>query len=423
MASPPHADPRFDALLAYIEDELDPASRRAIDEQLQSDPRLAAAIEAMRQDRDGLRSMPEPDLPEDLIESLEPLLARPMLMEPPGAARRRQQPARWPKYAAAATVAALVGGAAFGAWFTGLVDGEQIRTHARAWAPWVDDGPATGGPAGERMDENDRGAPTDGADQWPGADALAVDGGGPVHHLGPDAAWPLPAGPGGGSERGAPDAPGFRSADVVLVIASDDPQRITDDLVAIAGRVSGPVALVENFSYDEAERLGMAALAQSARQRAAERTRARSERAGSERAGSGRVGGLTMPDDRRSRGPETDPKIDAGKVSEQLLGAPEHAPDLEQQLVFSESGAALTISVPAGRLGEVLAAIDRHDACRTWLRPAEVGGDGEGDGEVDGEPASPSATWLEGGRRLRGLLAGLPDDAIVHLPVAVTREP
>src|SRR5262245_47363983 len=103
-------------LLDLIEGELDAPAAEALRQRLASDPRAAAAVDRIIADRTSLRSLKEPALPYDFMARLEPVLARPMLIESsqpqpahkPGEFRRQYRRQthriRWGRLAAAAVV-------------------------------------------------------------------------------------------------------------------------------------------------------------------------------------------------------------------------------------------------------------------------------------------------------------------------------
>ena len=83
-------------ILALIEGELSPRNENRLLAKLESNPQVREQVMQMRRDRSELRDMTEIDLPRDFLIDLEPLLARPMLMDPtparkPGEYRRRHQ--------------------------------------------------------------------------------------------------------------------------------------------------------------------------------------------------------------------------------------------------------------------------------------------------------------------------------------------
>ena len=108
-------------LLALIEGELSAGDENRLLAKLESNPQVRARVMQMRENRTDLGNVPEIDLPRDFLIDLEPLLARPMLLDPnptprkPGEYRRRhdranqQIPRR--RYAAVAMILLmLIGG-------------------------------------------------------------------------------------------------------------------------------------------------------------------------------------------------------------------------------------------------------------------------------------------------------------------------
>ncbi|TVQ50849.1 MAG: hypothetical protein EA377_13770 [Phycisphaerales bacterium] len=77
-------------LLDLIEDRLSEEEAASLWQRLEDDPEALAMIKAMREDREHLRSEPEPEMPADLVNNLESRLARPMLMD---ALRGEESPA------------------------------------------------------------------------------------------------------------------------------------------------------------------------------------------------------------------------------------------------------------------------------------------------------------------------------------------
>lgn len=84
-------------LLALIEGELSARDENRLLAKLESNPQARAQIMQMRENRTDLGNVPEIDLPRDFLIDLEPLLARPMLLDPnptpskPGEYRRRHE--------------------------------------------------------------------------------------------------------------------------------------------------------------------------------------------------------------------------------------------------------------------------------------------------------------------------------------------
>ena len=98
-------------LLALIEAQLDHATAQQLRKRLEAHSGAGELIERLQADRELLRSEPEPALDVDLVAELEPLMARPILMGPPGEFRRRRtRRRRWVLPLAAGLGVAFVGG-------------------------------------------------------------------------------------------------------------------------------------------------------------------------------------------------------------------------------------------------------------------------------------------------------------------------
>ncbi len=93
--------------------------------------------------------------------------------------------------------------------------------------------------------------------------------------------------------------------------------------------------------------------------------------------------------------------------SRQLAGSKQIAPSYDDQLEFSELGASHTITIPAGRLNDVLAAL--AEAHVTELRTRTRAADG----------AESTAARLQDYLLARQAAGLLEPSAIVHLPVVI----
>src|SRR5688572_19836588 len=112
-------------LLDLIEGDLDARAAESLRARLAHDPQAAALVDSMMRDRASLRSLEHPVPPQDLIAAIEPMLTRPMLIEPvsdlatikPGEFRRQHRRQsrhlRLGRLAAAAAVFLAVAG---GTW-------------------------------------------------------------------------------------------------------------------------------------------------------------------------------------------------------------------------------------------------------------------------------------------------------------------
>ena len=68
-------------LLGYIEGELTDEQAAGVEASMQQDPRLAQLIKQLRADRKALRDLPEPITPDWLMEEVDRLLERSMLLD------------------------------------------------------------------------------------------------------------------------------------------------------------------------------------------------------------------------------------------------------------------------------------------------------------------------------------------------------
>ncbi|MHC5024526.1 MAG: anti-sigma factor family protein [Planctomycetota bacterium] len=390
-------------LLALIEDELEPAREQAIRRRLAAHPDIVALIDQLRADRQALRSAGEPVLPHDFLEDLEPILARPILMQsPPGAYRRRHRRQRrgrrlgW--LVAAAAVVLLACG---GIWAV------SIQFRPTVWS----------GPLARSADPDVTGdripVPTPTVQPTPAPD---LDG--TIHHYQPlqrllagaSSPTPTPVVGGGGSDviQLAPFA--------VVVNASAGP--VESAILAAASDGEAPVAVVRNFSYDEARDLQRRwAVARAAEMRRPDREPAVADAGGR---GTRRSRDASLEDlARRVREHLRDIARDATgervTTSGLLAGEPSLAPNYEQQLEFSSRGAAYTVSVPVASLRSVVGRLSSETDGATslrWLDPETVPGTIEADPGLE--------AWVTDAPAIREALRALealPDGTIVLLPV------
>ena len=68
-------------LLGYVEDDLTEKDRAEVERWIAADPRLANLLEAMRGDRKAIRNLPDPAVPDWLIEDIDQGLERTMLLD------------------------------------------------------------------------------------------------------------------------------------------------------------------------------------------------------------------------------------------------------------------------------------------------------------------------------------------------------
>ncbi len=470
-------------LLSLIEGELDQRAVASLQLRLADDPQARATILAMAQDRLALRAAPEPALPMDFLAQIEPMRARPMLMDPvaevvtlkPGEFRRQHRRAnrRWRlgRLAAAAAILLLVFGGAW-AMIDGLVlnhsEGDDSERLARGSDSPSDDGlPAPG--------ELARATPGD-----PLVDRL---GPGVVHHDRPpaditrfaaasSAATPTQA---DRSAEPAGDANPIIVVDFAIVLNAREAADIEAAMSRVVASLGERGALVKNFSFDEAQRLAEAyrvahggpvlgteadatvasaaagdaghrtpgaLLSRSDVYRLAQRVRDQLREQASRADGAvadtaSATGGVVANGSTRLT--RADASVDDGAAAT-VAGPAALGPTLEQQLDFSSRGATYTIAVPAAEVGGMIERLSLKEGQPTMLQmlPAPpaldevfkpAAGSAKGDsGRRDttrrDAPADPPSTlvWLTEGPRVRQAMSRLSqarDGAIVLVPVIV----
>ncbi len=395
-------------LLALIEGELAPKQAARLRQRLAGDPQMAALVERLQDDRDLLRSLPEPPLPADLLTELEPMMARPMLMPDSGDWRQRYRRRRpWRRYAAIAAVVCMALLAGVWAVGNGLFGSGTERDPM--FALRTDATPEASTGAGELWtDESTPGDP------WPPAGTT-------IHHRRPvgeatrlaDAREPrrrMPPGP--RRDRGA--APMLTAADFVLVIHAPDggEQAVQDTLRRVVGGLDGDMALVRNFSFEQAQQLARRVEADRGRRLDRALSRAGEDFAGIAATGHG-AGGERLIRRRKaaSRLARTVEKSGGAlAVSGQLVGPRSLAPTYEQQIDYAESGAIWTITVPADRLNDVLAGLHLVEGWETVLQLRR---------DPDAVPDTGADRWLSDYPRLLREAAQL--HGTVMLPVVILR--
>jgi hypothetical protein len=396
---------RFDEaeLLALIEDTLDPTDAQRLRQRLASEPEAVALIDRMREDRELLRSIPEPEVPGGLLAELEPILARPMLMPDLPARRRRRRPLL--SAVAAAVVLLSVGG------FWAVL----ISTVGPVAPSPVEVAGAVSGPVQEA-------AP--GPSSIDPSPALAKGSQGPwppsgsvIHHHAPLVGVPGRTSVADGRDvaDSAPRTgePALVAADFMLVVRAHDETEAQQTLQRIVSDLGTETALVRNFTYGEADEI-------EALRRMAEGARP-ADAVDPADTVAGAVG--ETPSRRRDqRGnagrPPPRPRPQAMLEtrftrSELLVGSRELAPSFARQLDFSERGAVYTLSVPAARLMQVLARLQLDEKQQTSLRVDAGSGDDDTTDEL---------RWLRDWPLAKQAAAALEThgrDAVILLPVVV----
>lgn len=438
---------RYDSseLLALIEGELDAAAAAALERRLAGDPQASARVQAMIRDRAALRAFEEPALPTDFISTIEPMLSRPMLIEPvaeviaavPGEFRRqhrrRNSTRRWGRLAAAAALLlAAMGGtwAAYENW-----DAWVGRDSGGSLVASDDLGAGTGSRTASTVIQPAPGAAS-------GNDAGAL-GPGVIHHdLRPSmvASSSSVAAPRSTAEPFQPNAePTTLLADFAIVVSSRDASVAEERFTGVLAGMGANAALVRNFSFAEAQALAEEYRVAHAGPLREGDTGARDRRAAStEPAIAPGTSGLAdssltriemqqlaqrVRDQLRTRA-ASDPNVTPGSGSALLAGAQSLSPTLEQQLDLSSRGATHTIAIPASELVTLIERIALSDptSAATSLRMLPKQASGATDGAADGATSSSALAWLSDGplvRQAMQRLAQARGDAIVLLPVIV----
>ncbi len=372
-------------LLALIEEELDPKTAEALRQRLAQEPEVQALVERICADRAQLRSAGEPPLPEDLLSEIEPMLARPMLM-PETDWRRRNRRGR--RAAPALVAAALLAVGIFaGIWAVG---GRVLRVPAPAQAP-----------APAAAVEAARTQPAQPAAKAPQQPVVVADASTGSRAPAPPVLAPR-----------AETRAGLVPAGFVLVVAGGEAGAVEASIEAALAGIGPRTALVRNFTYDEADRLQGELIAEGSGARRRHDSSAptagtsppppRVEIPARQRRDSGRPAAGSPPS-----GESAAPR------SEILHGPRDLAPSYEQQLEHSQWGAAYTISIPAGRLNDLLALLNVEQGRRTELRLPRG---------AAAEDAPDPLTWVRDYAEIQQTVARLraaDQDALILLPVVV----
>ena len=395
-------------LLALIEGELEPEQAARLRRRLAGDRQMAALVERLQADREMLRTMDQPPLPADLLTELEPMMARPMLMPDSGDWRQRYRPKRpWRRYIAIAAVVCMALLAGVWALGSGLLGGGTVGDSMLAMQSSPTPDASAGGAEARHIDSTQ-------GDPWPPE-------GSTIHHRHPvgeatrvaDAREPARRTP-PGPRRARGAAPMLTAADFVLVVNAPDggEQAVQDMLQRVVGELDGEVALVRNFSFEQAQQIARRVEADKGRRVDRELSRASDDFAGITATGHA-AGGERLVRRRRaaSRLARTvDQSGGALAVSGQLVGPRSLAPTYEQQIDYAEGGAIWTITLPADRLSDVLAGLRVVEGRETVLQLRHAG---------DAAPATGAGRWLTDYPHILREAAQL--NGTVMLPVAISR--
>lgn len=415
-------------LLELIEGELDAQRAQALRNRVAQDPAALKLVNRLRADRAMLQSCRHPDLPRDFLAEIEPLVARPMLVGPqPGEFRRRHhrrnRRSAWPRIAAAAAVL-LVCSAGLWATLSSVLDGPSEADRMAS--------------AGDDADPiatlDDRGTSRPGEDSRLASALTADPVTGTVHHRLPDLdSRPLP--PGSSLARGDDESPAAGlmpeakvrrlPAEFALVVLTDNQEK-AENLLAGGLAEAGPVmALVRNFSIEEAEQLArqwrLARAVDGPDRRRSEPLTASVGDDDAEQVEIPRLERLARQAERQLRRMSELAEAEANVLppSGQLSGTAESAPSLRQQLDFSSRGASLTITVPITDLTAMLEKLAMMDGLHTALQilPEE-----DGPEEAAGPAQSPTAGWPANAPQIRAALGRLTrpgEQVVVDLPVII----
>jgi hypothetical protein len=410
-----------EALIDLIEGELSPAEAEALRRALEASPEAAAMVEAMARDRAVLRSTESPQPPRELLARIEPMLARPLLMEPRRSKKldlrgrghgrfrrqhhREQWAQRWRRRFAVAAVLLVVLGA--GVWAVALLG-------PAAWRAGKDSLLARAGDGGAAMDAG-------GERRLPGSGSFkpapTVSAEGTIHHAVPldrlAAAAPAARGS-AGSSAGSAGAQAPVIASFAVVLQGADRQRSEDRMLESLGAAGRPAALVRNFSYREAEQIEQRMLAAAGdRARDPRQYEANVRPSGTVPHGVSDERIRRLAERLRRHLAESEDTV-AG--SAHLYGATELAPTYEQQLTLSSRGASYTLGVRASALAQVLRRL--HEQSGGSVVIADFTGD-----RPLTEPAGAAALkdWVRRRQAVRRFIDDLAaeGDPVVLVPVEI----
>jgi hypothetical protein len=354
-------------LLSLIEGELSPEDVQVLRDQLAARPDALAVIDQMIGDRAAMQSLPNPELPRNFLENLEPLIARPMLMgTTPGSYRRRHHRFRRTRRLRRALVAAcltmMIGGAS---WII-------VRSVTN---------PAS--PQNDRLAANDGAQPDAATPPVPTNDTPTMLAGNTARPDTRDAAGifhappaqgeretlvaALMADPAGRTRAGQPrndDAPVVAPFALVLTAKADDLAALESQLAVALTSNRLRVTAVRNFSFEEAVALADASFrVHESRSNGEQPLTASTDRSSSSRTWQSSDLAQRLQSLRREQPAASDP-ADMDPV---LVGDDDQAPSLSTQLEFSRRGAALTISIPVMELETVLAEIAQWPGLASYL--------------------------------------------------------
>jgi hypothetical protein len=343
-----------------INGSLDAMRAAALRRQLATIPGAVDRVEAMARDRVALRCLAEPEPPADLLDNIEPLLARSLLLEappPPMIMRERRAPKRWPVALAAGL--GIVVTAGMWAVVSGVFDG-------------ADDGPGDGAMA--RHDDAAEPVTPQRPEAPPAVPGVLAPPGSRHHYE------PLPM-PGDQTRMAIAPAPAelitpltsppvLEAPRLALVIQTDDRDHAADTLTTVFEPFKERTAVVRNFSYDSAMKLDEAynlrataeRLARDNRPVMADGSPAPRPPAGIERDRAARRRALLE----QARDLEA-----AADPGERLLGPEALEPPVQTQMDLAELGATFTVTVPGDLMQTVLGRLAGNPDLRISLVPLD----------------------------------------------------
>lgn len=335
-------------LLELIEGGLDAKRAKQLEARLARDPRMQGLIERLRADRSLLRTAPAPGLPRDFLVELEPLLARPLLMDSgpfkPGEFRRRhQRGARLRRRLAIAAGILLVPGLV-GAWLAidqllTIEDGEPVAL----------DDQRTGDPLPQLPGDARTVVASD-----PDAVAPTL---GEVHHRWKADHNLLADARRGDEPRAQPSLAGRQITAPFAIVLSTAVDAEAALLTSLEG-LDGQTALVRNLTLDDAREIERAWLANHIGA-----TRIEVPLASAENAGNRDDWQNGLQELARRVGEQSQRAAQPARASDGLIhGDRRVMPPYHQQLDFATDGAAFAVTIPLDQLDPLLAILAEQRA-------------------------------------------------------------
>jgi len=382
-------------ILALIEGELSPRNENRLLAKLESNPQVREQVMQMRRDRSELRDMTEIDLPRDFLIDLEPLLARPMLMDPtparkPGEYRRRHQldnrRTPWRRYAVAAMILLTLTG---GIW---AVSSGQAGRSLQALQAFLFDQEEM---LPDRLQVEDIAAPVFAnlEDEWTLEDGI-------LHHYRPQpVTLPTLASADDAANATLNNRPNQKIiANVAIIVKSKDAAYFEQSMSDLLPRFDFQIALVRNHTsvIRRTERNGSTPNPTPRNAKESGKQRSLDRQVSSE------LNEFLRPDFKPLR-------------DGQVLGRRDFRPSRDQQIGFDVLGASHTLCITSIRVNELLGQVATLPHLATQLRVINDAGSVGMD--LIHRSSSQSLADL---RKVREAMAGLAnhgDGAVVMIPV------